>query len=167
MMRNGNGACAADDLWTPDDIELLIVAMVRLWQRSPGSGTSPWATDFPAYMMTRDVRAGDYDARGTDGQAPPPRRLPLSRELVTLRDRLSDWFLIVPAQDRRLIWAAAQQLARGAARISWLALRDELGLPIGAGGYARRYERGCARMAQRLNALCVARMPLLARLDEV
>lgn len=127
------------------DIEAMLVECWRLWRRSPGGGRWPFAGDGPWHLVRRELGAGDYDARGGDGDAPAPREAGLSIAEVAMRDRVSAWLALVPEGDRRLVTAVVGQLARGAARPDWMALRGRFvnrnGAALGADGLRKRYGR--------------------------
>ena len=55
--------------WTFDLVREALVEVLDMWRRSPGDGRSPFATDGPWHLMTRETDAGDYDARGGFGSS--------------------------------------------------------------------------------------------------
>lgn len=137
-----------------EDVEAALVDAWRLWRRSPGGGRWPFASDGPWHLITREGRAGDWDARGVDGEAPPPRETGLSIDEVARRGRVSGWLALVPEADRRLVTAVVEQLGRGATRPDWMALRavfrNRQGAAYGAEGLRMRYRRALKAMARRV-----------------
>lgn len=137
-------------------VEAALVGLVELWRRSPGGGRWPFAGDGPWHLVSREAERGDYDARGGEGEAPPPRLSPLSREEVRVRDALSGWYRHVPERDRVLLVAAIEQLARtGRAAPDFMGLRSRFpnarnGGLLGADGLRKRYDRALALIARRV-----------------
>lgn len=142
------------------EVEARLVAAIELWRRSPGGGRWPFASDAPWHLMTRETRLGDYDARGGDLEAPPPRMLPLSIAEVAMRDQASAWLALIDERDRRLVVLAVTELARGAQRVPWNKLRRAMGLMLGAGGLARRYERAIGGVCRAVNGGFPASCPV-------
>ena len=157
---HGNGPAtwqeaAALRQMTFDLVREAMVEAMALWRRTPGGGCYPFAKDAPWNLMTREDRAGDYDARGTDGASSdvPLRPLPLTRAEVADRDRVSEWLQFIDREgDRVLVNCAHWYLAQGESRVPWKRIRLELGLPIGEGGLARRYSRALFAVCKRLNS---------------
>ena len=119
--------------WSFEAVEQAMIDAVLLWRRSPGGGRWPFASDGPWHLLTRETRAGDYDARGGDGdQADAPRPLPLSRAEVEVRDSVSSWLEIVGERDRRLVALGIEEQARTGRRIDWMRMRGKMGVPLGA-----------------------------------
>lgn len=132
-------------MWTFDMVEERLVEAVRLWWRTPGGGAWPFASDGPWHLIGADP--GDYDARGGDmsGQA-VVRPLALSPDEVAARDEATEWVVrFVPAADRPLVWAVIDIKAAGRT-VSWLRLRQERGVRVGADGLRKRYSRGINRV---------------------
>lgn len=150
--------------WTAEEVERRLVEALRLWRRSPGGGRWPFASDAPWHLMTRAVRieAGERkgmdllralqedDARETAQWHGVDRPAPLSRDEVDQRDQASDWLRLVPEADRRIVVLALFDLMRGQ-RVSWLAMRAQVGVKLGADGLARRYRKAIERIATHLN----------------
>lgn len=140
--------------WTFDMVREAMVDAVHLWRRSPGHGASPFATDGPWQLMTRENRAGDYDAAGGLDQKVDvvPRPLPLSCDEVATRDRVSEWLgLIAKPDDRKLVVAALGYLARGHAQVPWRRIKHEMRIPFGEHGLRKRFDRAIGAIAQSLN----------------
>ncbi len=142
---------------SPEHVEAALVEAWRLWRRSSGGGRWPFASDGPWHLISREGRAGDWDARGVDGEAPPPRETGLSIDEVARRDRVSGWLALVPEVDRRLVTAVVEQLGRGASRPDWMALRSVFrnrnGAAYGATGLLMRYRRALKAMARRVSVV--------------
>jgi hypothetical protein len=151
-------------VWSAEEVEQRLVDALNLWRRSPGEGRWPFASDAPWHLMTRAVRAeagtvkgmelwrvmqedDDSETRQWQGRDRPQ---PLTRDEVALRDQASEWLAIVPAADRRIVVLALSDLVRGR-RVSWLAMRAEVGVKLGADGLRRRYTRALAAIAAHLN----------------
>jgi len=140
--------------WTFDLVRDRLVDVAHLWWRSPGGQGAAYATDGPWRQMIRETRAGDYDARGGDGSSSDVaiRPLPLSVAEVDMRDRCSQWLLLVPGEDdRRLVVLAVEALARGNARVPWRAIKRQLGIPFGEDGLKRRFDKALSAIVKALN----------------
>jgi hypothetical protein len=135
--------------WTFDAVQDAMVEAVDLWRRSPGGGRWPFAGDGP-WQWVRSLEWGDY----ADADA-VPRAAPLTRAEVATRDAVSGWLAWVPERDRKLVVLAIGQLSRGHARVSWMRLKVELGVPFGADGLRRRYGRALTGICGQLNAATV------------
>lgn len=142
-------------LWSYSLVNERLVEAMRLWQRAPGKigpgRGNPFARDFPAELITKETRAGDYDARGGDLDAAPIRTAAMTRAELELRDEASAWLVYVPAADRRLVIICLAFQANGASRIPWLEVRREMGIKLGAGGLARRYTMAITKICNQLN----------------
>lgn len=144
----------AVEWWTFDLVRDVLVETAGLWARSPGVGRSPFATDGPWALMLREAAAGDYDARGGfDGSsAVSLRPLPLSREDVERRDRVSEWVLLVPDPfDRRLMAACLAWYARGYKALPWRRIMRQLGVERGQEGLKKRWRKAVSAIAVALN----------------
>jgi hypothetical protein len=84
----------------------------------------------------------------SNGRAATPA--PLTRDEVGERDQASEWLALVPAADRRIVVLALYDLQRGR-RVSWLAMRAQVGVKLGADGLARRYTKALDLIARHLN----------------
>jgi hypothetical protein len=138
---------ASGVFWTFDAVEAAMVEAVELWRRSPGGGHWPFAGDGP-WQWVRSLEWGDY----ADADA-VPRAAPLTRAEVAQRDAVSGWLAWVPGRDRKLVVLAIGHLVRGSARVSWMRLKVEMGVPFGADGLRRRYGRALAGVCARLNGV--------------
>jgi hypothetical protein len=151
-------------IWNAEEVEARLVEAVHLWRRSPGAGHWPFATDAPWHLMTRSVRAEAGLVKGMEMQRllleddrqetkqwhGRERPLPLTREEVARRDQASEWLALVEEADRRIVQLALCDLAAGR-RVSWLAMRGQVGVTLGAGGLARRYSQAITRITTHLN----------------
>lgn len=137
---------------TPDEVEEGLVEAWLLWRRSPGGGRWPFAADGPWHLVSREAGKGDWDARGVDGEAPPPRETGLSTKEVARRDALSAWLQFAPDRDRRLVCMVIEQLGRGRQRPDFMALRpmfpNAQGKALGADGLRKRYGRALTAIAR-------------------
>jgi hypothetical protein len=138
------------DIRAGDDVEAALVEAWGLWRRSPGGGRWPFASDGPWHLVQRETRAGDYDARGGDGEAPPPREPGLSVAEVAARDRATVLLAMVPERDRRLVCIVIEQLGRGAARPDWGLVLVKMGMARGKEGLRKRYRRALEDVARRV-----------------
>jgi hypothetical protein len=151
--------------WSAEEVERRLVEALQLWQRSPGTGRWPFASDAPWHLMTRAARAEagrvkgmelwrvlqEDDERETQQWQGRDRPLPLSRAQIALRDQASEWLALVPESERQIVVLATFDLARGR-RVSWLAMRECVGVKLGADGLRRRYAKAIADLAGLLNA---------------
>lgn len=135
------------------DVEARLVEAVRTSWRLPDreAGWLHLRSAWPE--IRRDMRDGDYDARGGDGSSSDValRALPLTRRDVAAMDEAFGWVLAVAAEDRRLVGLALRALARGARRVPWLALRRQMGVRYGADGLRMRYGRAMREICRRAN----------------
>lgn len=141
--------------WTFDMVREVLVEAMTLWLRSPGDGRWPFASDGPWHLMTRELMAGDYDARGGfDSSADVELRpLPLDREDVERRDEISEWLLLVPdAFDRRLLAECLMWYARGYRQLPWQKIRRQMGVARGQYGLQKKFQRAIRAIAEGLNA---------------
>ncbi len=107
--------------------------------------------------MSRETRAGDWDARGVDGvdggEAAAPREGTLSIAEVAERDRVSGWLAFAGERDGPLVSAVVEQLGRGAKRPDFMVLRSRFlakGRTLGADGLRKRYGRALSAIAQKV-----------------
>lgn len=146
----------AVEWWSFDLVREALVEATVLWRRSPGAGRWPFASDGPWHLMSRDVNAGDYDARGgfeTSSEV-GLRPLPLSRAEVDQRDRVTEWMMLVPSEaDRRLLAICLDHHARGWQQLPWNdRIMPMLGVKRGKDGLAKRYRAALRAIAEGLNA---------------
>jgi hypothetical protein len=144
----------AVDWWSFSLVRDALADALALWRRSPGDGRSPYSTDGPWHLMLREVAAGDYDARGgfLTSSDVDLRPLPLSREEVAFRDRVSDWLgHVAKAEDRKLIVVACGYYAIGYQQVPWRRIKHVLAIPRGEAGLRKRFERAIAAIAVTLN----------------
>lgn len=146
----------AVDWWTFDLVREALVEAAMLWRRSPGSGRWPFASDGPWHLMSRDVNAGDYDARGgfDTSSDVAVRPLPLSRAEVDQRDRVTEWLMLLRSEeDRRLLAICLDHHARGWKQLPWVdRIMPMLGMRRGKDGLAKRYRAALRAIAEALNA---------------
>lgn len=140
------------DWWTFDLVREALIEATVLWRRSPGGGHWPFAGDGPWHLMSRDAQS-DYDARGGDLSEVAPRPLPLSREEVDRRDRVTEWMVLVPAAgDRRLLGLCLHFHAMGYEQLPWARIMPLMGMARGKDGLQKRYRAALRAIAVGLNA---------------
>lgn len=161
------------DFWTFEAVEDRMVEAMRFaWRDEPGNW--PFAGDGPWHLIQREVRLGDYDARGGDMEAPPLPRIPLTREERARMMEATGWLSLLSdarvhpvrvreaggACDARLIILATRKLAakRGAAAegaqkrsIRWSQLLRPMGIARGAGMLSKRYGRALGAIVRELD----------------
>ena len=128
----------------------LVEAMLTCW-RYPDRERG-WQTLRSAWPeISRDVWAGDYDARGGDGTSADVVLRPASqtRAEVAEMEEAFGWLDAVAPVDRKLIGFAIRDLARGKREVSWLGLLPRMGLDRGAEGLRKRYARAIHSIAAR------------------
>jgi hypothetical protein len=130
------------------DIEdRLVEALLTCW-RYPDRERG-WQTLRSAWPeISRDVWAGDYDARGGDGTSAVLRPAAQTRAEISEMEEAFGWLDGVAAEDRKLIGLAIVQLAKGKREVSWLDLMRQMGIKRGADGLRMRYSRAIAAIAQ-------------------
>lgn len=144
----------AVDWWTFALVREALVEATVLWQRSPGGGRWPFASDGPWHLMSRDAQS-DYDARGGFDTSSDValRPLPLTREEVARRDTVSEWMMLVPAAaDRRLLAVCLHFHALGYAQLPWSRIMAWMGVKRGKDGLQKRYRLALRAIAEGLNA---------------
>lgn len=136
-------------------LEEAMTAAVRASWRMPvaGFGGSPFASDGPWYLMTREAGTGDYDARGGDMDDAPAPRMPLSAEDLATVERLGEWLKLLDTRPRRrreraehvadgaIVAAAMRQKAAGRSQVDWSRVLKAVGLARGAGMVRQRFDR--------------------------
>lgn len=145
----GEGHSPAGSLSFDDVQDRLVEALLTCW-RYPDRERG-WLTLRSAWPeISRDVWAGDYDARGGDGTSADVALRPASqtRAEIAEMEEAFGWLDAVPASDRKLIALVIRELARGRREVSWLGLLGRMGLDRGAEGLRKRYARA-------INAICV------------
>ncbi len=128
----------------------LVEAMLTCW-RYPDRERG-WQRIRSAWPeITRDVVAGDYDARGGDGSSSDVALRPASqtRAEVAEMEEAFGWLDAIEPEDRRLVGLAIIQLARGKREVPWVDLLRRMGVERGADGLRMRYGRA-------INAICIA-----------
>lgn len=135
------------------DVEARLVEAMHVCWRSPDRerGWLRLRAHWPE--VTRELAAGDYDARGADQSSSDVRLRPasLTRAEVAAMDEAFGWLEVVEGVDRRLIGLAIVALARGEARVPWRRLLALMGLTRGADGLRMRYGRAMQRVCARAN----------------
>ncbi len=128
----------------------LVEAMLTCW-RYPDRERG-WQRIRSAWPeISRDVWAGDYDARGGEGSSSDVAIRPasLTRIEVAEMEEAFGWLDTISPEDRKLVGLAIGQLARGKREVSWIDMLYWIGLDRGADGLRMRYGRA-------LNAICIA-----------
>ncbi len=136
-----------------DDVQdRLVEAMLTCWQypdRERG-----WQTLRCAWPeISRDVWAGDYDARGGDGTSADVALRPASqtREDIAEMEEAFGWLDAIAPDDRKLIGLAIRELARGKRSVSWSKLKAAMGIVRGSDGLRMRYGRAIASICNARN----------------
>ena len=136
-----------------DDVQdRLVEAMLTCW-RYPDRERG-WQTLRCAWPeISRDVWAGDYDARGGDGTSGDVVLRPASQTRVEVAEmeEAFGWLDAVDPADRKLIGLAIHQLARGRREVSWSRLKSAMGIKRGSDGLRMRYSRSIASMCAAIN----------------
>ncbi|MFN7028405.1 MAG: hypothetical protein ACK4PC_03470 [Sphingopyxis sp.] len=144
-------------------LEAQMVEAVRLsWRlRDPVGRGSPFASDGPWHLMQRDMRAGDYDARGGDMEEAPAPREELDAVDLAQIDAAAGWLQMLldrparagqtsAASDGAIVAAVLRQKAAGRTQVDWSAVLRVTGLARGKGALRFRYERAMAWLAARV-----------------
>lgn len=150
-------------------VEAALVEAVRMLRRLPGEGRMPFATDGPWHLISREARAeGDLQAWKQEREAEAVREernraraAGLTAEEVTCMETTLAWLEHVAERDRKLVVLALQQLAGGAARVRWSAVRkgltvSGLAAEVGDRALGMRYSRALQGIARRLSARVAA-----------
>lgn len=125
----------------------LVEALLTCW-RYPDRERG-WQTLRSAWPeISRDVWAGDYDARGGDGTSAALRPAAQTRAEISEMEEAFAWLDGVAPDDRKLIGLAIVQLAQGKREVSWLDLMRKMGVKRGADGLRMRYSRAITQIAQ-------------------
>lgn len=134
-----------------DDVQdRLVEAILTCW-RYPDRERG-WQTLRSAWPeISRDVWAGDYDARGGDGTSADVALRPASqtRAEIAEMEEAFGWLDAVAPDDRKLIGLVIRELARGRREVSWMALLGRMNLDRGAEGLRKRYARAINAIAVR------------------
>jgi len=154
------------------EVEEKLVAAAELWIRTPASGfgpgrASPFASDGPWHLLTRQARAGDlWEAwrveieekaveaardKGAFATSEGYVARGLTTAEVEMRDAVTDWLLLVPEEDRLLVVEGIWFRARSGRRIDWARMLRLLGLARGKEGLRKRYCRALAALGRELH----------------
>lgn len=160
------------ELVIPDSRESLeeqMIEAVRLsWKlRDPVGRTSPYASDGPWDQMLRDLRAGDYDARGGDMDDAPPPQLRLGTVEMAQIEQAGQWMRMLAdrptrrgqtagASDGAIVAAVLRQKAAGYSQVNWAHVMRAVGLSRGRDGLAYRYRRAMTWLAERVTGANLA-----------
>lgn len=147
----------AAGLFTFEAVQERLVETVRLWWRMPGGGSWPFASDGPWHLIRKQWE--DWDARDPK----PLRPLPLRRREISEMEEATEWLLLIPEADRRVVVLGLVDLAKGRKAISWKRMMRALGMKRGLGGLRMRYERALATLTFRLNGVPETRARALGR----
>ena len=137
---------------TFDDVQdRLVEAMLTCW-RYPDRERGWQALRCAWPEISRELQAGDYDARGGDGTSADVALRPASqtREDIAEMEEAFGWLDAVAADDRKLIGLAICELARGKREVSWSRLKTAMGIERGSDGLRMRYGRA-------ITSICNAR----------
>jgi hypothetical protein len=136
----------AGGFWTWQAVEDRLVEAVHQWRRMPGGGRWPFASDGPWHLIRKQWE--DWDARDPK----PLRPLPLRRAEMREMEEATEWLLVVPEVDRRLVVIVLTLRARGVNQGLWPQVRNLMGLKWGLEGLRKRYSRGLTAVARHLNS---------------
>lgn len=145
----GEGSGAGSMTFT-DVEDRLVEAMLTCWRHADRErGWQQLRSAWPD--ISRDVLAGDYDARGglDAGDQPTLKPASLTRREVAEMEEAFGWLDAVDPADRKVIGLAVAQLASGKREISWTRMMPRLGLERGADGLRMRYGRAIAAICER------------------
>jgi hypothetical protein len=165
--RVNRDASEAGSFWTYEALQERWVETVQLYDRLPDRERS-WLSvraHWPEIMRYpwRLGIDGEHDEQPAD--PPETRPLSLTRADVARMTEASEWLLLVPEDDRRIVAAALRYLAHGAQSVPWTKLRERLGETRTTGALRMRYERAVAVATMRLNGVPEAQALALARRD--
>lgn len=164
-LSSQSGSVVEDDTaFTFETVQARLVEAVRCWWRMPDreSGWHAVRAYWPEIqrMGWRVAVGGEHDEREAD---PQPRRPRLTRDEVGEMEAVTEWLLLVPKEDRRVVVLALLWLAKGEKRVPWTRMLEQLGLARGGGALARRYERAIGVLALRLSGVSEARARAMVR----
>jgi hypothetical protein len=156
---------AATSEWTIDRVEEEMVECHELWRRSPGAGKWPFAADGPWHLAQPEIGdvAGEYsetfvhteagkELRVRKVDSPPPRRVPLSRDEVDRRDRVTSWLEHLPdPMSRAIVHQATLAMWRGESRPPWKKIAGAVRWPKGLDALAFAYRKALALIVCHLN----------------
>lgn len=138
---------------------------VRLsWLLVDRTGSSPFAADGPWHLMTRDARAGDYDARGGDMDDAPAPRDTLDVTDMAMIERLGGWLSMLARRPRRgqakvgdvadgaIVAAVMRQRAAGRSQVDWGRVSKAVGRERGKGAVEKQYDRAMDWLAGQVSA---------------
>lgn len=160
--------------WTFEEVEQqLIEAMKMLWRLPAGGSSASFAADGPWHLLTRAVRAEagkmavmdlwriEQEEAAKDARA--VRTVPLKPEQVTWMNERLGWLELVDDRDRKLVFEAVWQLARGKPRVSWTRIRERMmahpawrDTAVTPRRLGQRYSKAIGGIAQSLDARRVA-----------
>lgn len=148
MLGGSVDPVARPALWSFAVVEEWLIEAVRAWWRHDRSGgRSPFASDGPWNLIVAEW--GDWGAHDRDDAE--PGQPGLSRAQIGRMQEATEWLLIVPEGDRRVLCLALRQLAMGRDEPDWKRMLRPLGLRRGAGALKRRYAQGIMAICTRLN----------------
>lgn len=141
-----------------DEVEArLVEAMLICWRQPNRERGWLWVKSAMPEIV-REVRLGDYDARGGDLVADDVQMRPasLTRADVAAMTEAFGWVEAVEGDDRRLIGLALAELARNEKRVPWKRLIKPMGYEGGSRGLAMRYRRAMMLVTRRANRTLAA-----------
>lgn len=128
-----------------------LVEVAALWHRSPRAGHARLRSAWPRDTIDLYADAWGRSMMEPNGAMPAPA--PLTRAEVDLRDRVSEWLLLVPDEtNRRVLALVVAAKAAGAARVPWAKIMRAMGVARGREGIKKRYERAVDAICMALNA---------------
>ena len=150
--RVSDDASGAGSITFGDVEDRLVEAMITCW-RTPDRerGWQLVRSTWPE--VQRELRVGDYDARGGDGASSDVqlRAASQTRVEVAEMEEAFGWVAALSPEDRKLVGIVVTQLAQGQREVSWLKLLRRMGMTHGAEGLRKRYGRAIAEIAAHRN----------------
>jgi len=137
-------------LWTFAIVEQWMIDAVRSWWRHDRSGGgSPFASDGPWNLIVAEW--GDWGAHEREEEDEAEVRPPLSRDQIACMQEATEWILLVPEADRRVLCMALRHYAMGKEEPDWKRMLRPLGVKRGAHGLKRRYTQAVTAICTWLN----------------
>ncbi|APR54838.1 hypothetical protein CA223_06765 [Sphingomonas koreensis] len=147
------GAALPPVAWTFEAVQdRLVEAMLTCWRHPDRErGWQRVRSTWPE--ITRELGAGDYDARGGESTSSDVAIRPasLTRRDVREMEEAFGWMGAIAPDDRKIVGLAITQLARGRREVAWRVVLRSMGLRHGSDGMRMRYGRAIAAVADRLN----------------
>lgn len=147
------GAVLPTNFMTFDHVQdRLVEALLTCW-RYPDRERGWQALRCAWPEISRDVWAGDYDARGGDGTSSDVALRPAAqtRADIAEMEEAFGWLGGIASDDRKLVGLAIRDLARGRREVAWSKLKAAMGVQRGSDGLRMRYGRAIASICNAVN----------------